>query len=301
LTLDQLRIFVEVARCEHVTRAAARLNLTQSAVSAAITALEQRHDVLLFNRIGRGIELTAAGRRFVAAAEAVLSRATEAEGLLRDLTGGPSGSLHLAASQTVASYWLPSRLMAFHDAYPAVDLHLSAGNTETVVRDVASGVVDLGVVEGAFSETEFEVISLASDQMSVFVGPRHPWHAGGPVSAADLLGSSWILRERGSGTRSEFERHLATLGMDPAALRVVLDLPSNEACIAAAEAGAAATVLSRRAIGARPGGALREVDIALPARSFRAIRDPRRHPSRATLALLSILQKAPGLPAPADP
>lgn len=65
MTLDQLRVFLTVARLEHVTRAADHLNMTQSAVSAAIAALEARHDVRLFDRVGRGISLTQAGRSFV--------------------------------------------------------------------------------------------------------------------------------------------------------------------------------------------------------------------------------------------
>ena len=74
MTLDQLRIFVAVAERQHMTRAAAALNLTQSAVSAAIAALEARHDVRLFQRVGRGIELTDAGRGLLADARAVLEQ-----------------------------------------------------------------------------------------------------------------------------------------------------------------------------------------------------------------------------------
>src|SRR5262245_36484032 len=75
MTLEQLRIFEAVAQREHVTRAAEALNLTQSAVSAAIAALEERHAVALFSRVGRRIELTDAGRLFLDEARAVLARA----------------------------------------------------------------------------------------------------------------------------------------------------------------------------------------------------------------------------------
>ena len=76
VTLEQLRIFVAVAECEHVTRAAQALNLTQSATSAAVAALEERHGVKLFDRIGRRIALTASGRAFLSEAKAILSRAS---------------------------------------------------------------------------------------------------------------------------------------------------------------------------------------------------------------------------------
>ena len=79
MTLEQLRIFVAVAERQHITRAAEALNLTQSAVSAAIAALEGRHDAKLFNRIGRGIELTEVGKVFLTEAKAILSRVQTAE------------------------------------------------------------------------------------------------------------------------------------------------------------------------------------------------------------------------------
>ena len=73
MTLEQLRIFIAVAEKQHVTQAARELNLTQSATSAAIAALETRYDVKLFDRIGRGIALTQTGRDFLVEARAVLA------------------------------------------------------------------------------------------------------------------------------------------------------------------------------------------------------------------------------------
>ncbi len=110
MTLDQLRIFVTVAEREHMTQAAAILGLTQSAVSGAIRALETRHDVVLFHRIGRKIELTQDGRSFLEEARAVLRSASSADQTLRELRGLKRGVIYIHASQTTASYWLPERL-----------------------------------------------------------------------------------------------------------------------------------------------------------------------------------------------
>src|ERR1700741_461652 len=87
MTLEQLRIFVAVAERQHVTRAAEALNLTQSSASAAVAALESRHGTRLFHRVGRGIELTEAGRLFLGEAKAVLARAEAAELALAELGG----------------------------------------------------------------------------------------------------------------------------------------------------------------------------------------------------------------------
>ena len=87
MTLEQLRIFVAVAEREHVTKAASDLHLTQSAVSSAVAALESRYATKLFDRIGRRIVLTDAGRAFHSEARAVLARAAAAATGLSDLAG----------------------------------------------------------------------------------------------------------------------------------------------------------------------------------------------------------------------
>src|SRR5262245_59843094 len=125
MTLEQLRIFVAVAERGHMTRAAENLGMTQSAVSAAIRALESHSGTRLFDRIGRGIELTDVGRRFLPEARAVIDRAASARSALEDLSTETRGALSIAASQTIASHWLPRRLTAFHATHPNVRLNVS--------------------------------------------------------------------------------------------------------------------------------------------------------------------------------
>jgi DNA-binding transcriptional LysR family regulator len=136
MTLEQLRIFIAVAEKQHVTQAARQLNLTQSATSAAIAALETRYAIKLFDRVGRGIVLTQTGRDFLNEARAVVARAKAAAQVLNDLAGLKRGSLNVAASQTVANYWLPPRIEAFRKAHPGIDLHVMIANTEQVAQAV---------------------------------------------------------------------------------------------------------------------------------------------------------------------
>jgi DNA-binding transcriptional LysR family regulator len=116
MTLEQLRVFVAVAERQHVTRAAASLNLTQSAASAAIAALEARPGAKLFHRVGRGIELTEAGALFVVEARAVLICAGVQNWRWPELGDLKGGTLTAQAIQTIANYWLPRHLVAFHRA-----------------------------------------------------------------------------------------------------------------------------------------------------------------------------------------
>ena len=126
MTLEQLRIFVGVAEREHVTKAAEVLNVTQSAASGAIAALEARYGVPLFHRVGRGIQLTEAGRGFLEEARAVLGRAAHAETMLADYAGLARGSWRIVASQTIASYWFPAKLAALHARHPQIAGELAA-------------------------------------------------------------------------------------------------------------------------------------------------------------------------------
>lgn len=288
MTLEQLRIFLAVAEGEHVRRAAEVLNLTQSAVSAAIRALEERHGVALFNRVGRRIELTEAGRLFRAEAAFVLTRARAAERLLQDLSGLSQGSLPLAASQTVSNYWLPRHLVRFRRDHPGIAVDLHVGNTAEVVARVLEGTADLGIVEGAFDEPALTGRPVAHDRLVLVVAPGHPWAKLDRIDAMDLAAADWILREPGSGTRSVFEKALRALGVVLPADRLLLQLPSNEAVRAAVAAGGGATAISEHVAEAMiAAGRLVAVPFDLPPRSFLAVWHRERHPGPAAQAFLA--------------
>ncbi len=290
MTLDQLRVFVAVAERLHVTRAAAALNITQSAASATIQALEARLGVALFDRVGRGIILTEAGQTLLTEARAVLARAAAAEQTLLDLGGLMRGHLSLWASQTVGGYWLPSYLQRFRAAHPEVSLAVAIGNTTQVAHAVGEGTADLGVVEGDVDDPLLVRIPVGLDEMVLVVAPGHEW-AGLDTAPDDLSASDWVLREPGSGTRQIFAQAAADQAVDPVSIRVALELPSNEAVRAAVVAGAGATVLSRLVVAADlAAGRLVEVPLALPARQFTALRHGDRHRSRAAAALLEMMR-----------
>src|SRR6185437_1510654 len=175
MTLEQLRIFVAVAEKQHMTQAANELNLTQSATSAAIAALETRYGVKLFDRIGRGIALTHTGRDFLVEARAVLARTRAAAQVLSDLAGLKRGSLTIAASQTIANYWLPQRVAAFQAAHPGIALEVRIANTEAVAQFVHDGAADVGFVEGVVDDPVLNIRKIEGDTLIVVVGLRHPW------------------------------------------------------------------------------------------------------------------------------
>jgi DNA-binding transcriptional LysR family regulator len=289
MTLEQLRIFVAVAEREHVTQAARDLGLTQSATSAAVTALEARYATQLFNRVGRRIELTEAGRLFLVEARAVLARTADAETVLADLAGLRRGALAIAASQTVANYWLPPLLHRYRLACPGIAVSLAIGNTEMVAARVREGVSDLGFAEGSIDDPALSTTPVADDELTLVVRaglapPRRP------LARRELMAMRWVFRERGSGTRAIFEAALGELGISVGDLDIILELPSNEAVRAAVEDGAGAAVLSKLAVAAAvAAGSLVALDLALPKRRFFAVRHKQRRMSQAERELHRIV------------
>jgi len=290
MTLEQLRIFLAIARREHVSQAARDLRLTQSAVSGALQALETRHKVRLFDRIGRGVRLNAAGRAFMAEAEAVLGRAKAAETALEDLSEMRRGRLAVRATPTIANYWLPRRLAAFRAAHPGVELAVEIGETASVVRATADGEAELGFAGVAAAESFLSSTAVGRDQLILVAPAGHLWARQSPLAGPDLLAETWIMRETGSGTRETLQEGLRAAGVSPEALSVSLTLPSNEAVLSAVEAGGGVSALSECiALPAVKAGRLVHAPFALPARSFFLLRRTGGYLTRAASAFIDSL------------
>ncbi|WP_185982718.1 LysR family transcriptional regulator [Aureimonas mangrovi] len=289
MTLEQLRIFVAVAERQHVTEAARALNLTQSAASAAIASLEERHDVRLFDRVGRRIELTDTGRMFLPEARSVLARAEEAAAMLSAVTDLRHGRLRIAASHTVANYWLPPLLSLFHVAHPGIDCVVRIANSARVEADVLEGEVDLGFVEDTPRDDALASVDVARDQLALIVGRDHPFSGREGIDRDDLVAADWIMREPGSGTRTMLEKALEHLGIARNAIGIALELPSNEAVRSAVLAGAGIAALSRLVVESSiEEGRLKVLPFDLPVRHFSAVHHRQRHISRAAAAFLSL-------------
>jgi DNA-binding transcriptional LysR family regulator len=289
MTLEQLRVFVEVAERLHMTRAAEALHLTQSAASAAIAALEVRYNVRLFDRVGRHLELSGAGRAFLPEARLLLQNAKSAVQTLDDLAGMKRGALAIAASQTVSNYWLPGRMVRFGALHPAILVTLTVGNTAHVANEILRGAVDLGFVEGTVVHPKIARRKVGSDRVAIHAAKGHRL-SGKSLKPADLIAASWVLRESGSGTRAHFEQALKDKGVDPLRLKVGIELPSNEAVLAAVEGSDALTAVSELAAAPHlAAGLLTRLRYEVPERAFDVLTSRERGQSRAASAFLAAL------------
>jgi len=242
-TLRQLAVFAEIARCENVSRAAGILNLSQSATSAALAEFERQYGCEFFDRIGKRLRLNDRGRELLPRAIELLDRAAEIESLLRN--DSAPGNLRIGATLTIGNYLATLIVADFLRSHPDAHVQLQVHNTATVLAAVARHDIDLGMIEGVCRDPELEAEPWIEDELVVFCAPSHPLAAAGPVSLEALSKQSWILREKGSGTRETLEQALRHWqgGFDTR-----LELEHTEAVKRAVECGLGLGCISRLAL-----------------------------------------------------
>ena len=291
MTLIQLKIFATIAEVGSVTRAAELLGITQSAASAALAVLENSNEVKLFNRVGRSIELSEIGRRFLPEAQSIVLAAQNASRNLRALGGRTTGKVVIAASQTIANYWLPSKLAKFRAQYPDVLLNVEISNTRGVASALIEKRADIGFVEGPISSDQLTLTIIDHDQPALVVSSRHWSSIRRLGSSEDLITLPWVVREPGSGTRGVLEELAAEKGLKWSELNVILEVPSNEAVREAVEAGAGVTLISQHVVASSlKAGSLRAIPMDVPPRDYQMVLGKERVTGNATNALASMIK-----------
>jgi DNA-binding transcriptional LysR family regulator len=290
MTLEQLRIFLAVAQELNMTRASERVHLTQPAISAAIAALEDRHATQLFDRVGRRLELTEAGRLLLPEAQAILGRVGDAQRLLTELADLDRGEVRIAASQTVATYWLPPRMARFVTVAPKIQLHLYVGNTAQAAAQVATGEADIAFVEGHVDLPQLSGQTVGGDRIGLYAAAGHPLTQATPTKR-DLERAAWVMREAGSGTRDHLEAGLTRLRIAADKLHVALALPSNGAVLEALDGTQFVAGASQLAATARVrAGLIAPIPWPLPPRAFTQLVHRERTLSRALAAFVASLK-----------
>lgn len=172
---QHLKAFIIVANLESFTDAAERLHLTQPAISKRISALEQQLNCRLFDRIGRKIALTEAGRALYPKAEKILQDVSDTELALSNLSGSVSGTLKLATSHHIGLHYLPQFLKPYTQRYPQVSLELDFMDSEKAYATVSRGDIELAIITLSSEQPpNIEAVPLWEDPLSFVVAPDHP-------------------------------------------------------------------------------------------------------------------------------
>ncbi len=175
MDLASLNAFIAIAETGSFSEAGERLHLTQPAVSKRIASLEQQLSVRLFDRLGREVSLTEAGRAMLPRAYQILNVLDDTRRALSNLSGDISGRLTLATSHHIGLHRLPPLLRAFTRAYPQVALDIQFLDSEVAYEEILHGRVELAVITLA-PETALPVqaVPVWNDPLDFVAAPEHP-------------------------------------------------------------------------------------------------------------------------------
>jgi len=207
-TLKQLRIFSSVAKHCNYTLAAQELYLTQPAVSMQIKQLESLVGLSLFERFGKKISLTTAGKELLQYAENIEQQLNEAKEVMQDLKGLRRGKLHLTMAAT-ANYFAPQLIAAFKHQFTQVDITLDVCNRHGLVQAVEHNQTDMAIMGQPPQGHHLEGIPFMDNPLVVIAAPSHPLAQASRISFKELAHEAFIVREPASGTRMAAERFFA--------------------------------------------------------------------------------------------
>ncbi len=194
---QNLKAFVEVAAARSFSAAAARLHVTQPAISKRVHLLEQQLGTLLFDRIGRQVSLTEAGHTLLPHAEVILARMASARQALADLDADTKGPLKLITSHHIGLHRLPRVLREFSERYPLVELDIGFMDSEEAYAEVLKGHCDLGIITQVREQHDTVCTrTLWKDRLEFVAAPQHPLSQRARVDLEDLAQYPALLPER---------------------------------------------------------------------------------------------------------
>lgn len=244
MTLRHMSIFRAV--CEagfNSTKASEVLHMTQPAVSLAIKELEQYYGVHLFDRIGRRLQITDAGKQFLQYAIHITDLFQDMETGLRDW--GSKGILRVGASITIGSQFLPGYVKAFSSRFPTIDVRAVVEQANRLEKKLLENELDCALTEGIVHDPNIVSEPYMEDHLSVVCSADKGWRQGQIISIEEFQKERFLLREHGSGTREVFDRAVAQAGINVTA---IWEAMSTTALVNAAINGLGIAVLPHRMI-----------------------------------------------------
>ena len=241
MEVRQLQIFRVLAEELNFTRTAERVNTVQSNVTTQIKALEEELGAPLFDRLGRRISLTEAGRRFQPFAERALEAMEEGQRAIQ-ADAAPSGPLRIGAPESVLAYRLPAVIRAFRKRFPQVELVFRpfadarlAAELETGKLDLAIHMDDEGIPPTAQPAAGLRITSLhlRNEVVHLLSEMSHPLAKRSAVTASDLEGQTLLLTEAGCGYRAKLEKVLALGNIRPGSIVEFSSVEAIKQCVAA--------------------------------------------------------------------
>lgn len=243
ITLHQIKVFVEVAECMSVSKAAQRLHMTQPAVSNIIKQLQDHFECNLTDIVGRKLYLTPYGDALLEACHDVLKRIDDAHSEINLIKGTISGTLKVACVST-AKYFIPSLLGKFKVDHPNVRINLTVSNRQGLINRLQDNLDDFTVMSHPPKQISVEAKKFYTDQLIIAASSQASNYKK-ETDLSDLEDKNWIAREVGSGTRYASEKVFKKYGFSPT---YTMEVSDGEAIKQAVIANMGLSVLSKQSV-----------------------------------------------------
>jgi DNA-binding transcriptional LysR family regulator len=239
MELRQLEYFVAVAEERNFTRAAERVHISQSGVSAQIRQLERELGAELFDRSGRTATLTVAGKAALEHARAALAAARAVDQAVGEVSNLIRGRLTVGMVIGCTITPLFDALASFRGAHPGVEISLLEDNSDRLVEGVRAGAVDIALVGTATATPDgLEALTIVSERLVVAVPAGHPLAERHPVGLRDLVSYPLVCMPPGTGIRTVLDQACAaqdlrlTVALQASAADAIADLASRGLAVA---------------------------------------------------------------------
>jgi LysR family transcriptional regulator for metE and metH len=245
LEIRHLRLIEAIAGEGTMTRAAGRLNISQSALSHQLTGLETGLGVSLFRRVPRGMVLTEAGEKLLDCARSVLRSVEDACRQVSAPDAAGQGTLRISTECYTCYHWLPARLKEFQQRFPRVDLEIVVEATRRPLDALLAGEIDLAIVSTPPEQLTVLSRVLFEDELMAILSPQHALAARRSLKPADFAAEHLITYSVPPRQLTIFREFLTPAGVTPARVSRV-DL--TEAIVEMVKAGLGIAVLARWAV-----------------------------------------------------
>lgn len=260
--MQQLEALVHLVEERSFSRAARRMYLTQPSLTKHVKNLELVIDADLVDRTTHELSLTAEGKILYAAAKKIFTLIDDAEEKIANEKNYDEGIIYISASTIPATYILPRLLTHFSRRYGNIQCRIQVNDTESTVNMICDDNAEVGFIGKPVSQSKLTVEPLWDDRLVFVVPPSHPFAHRGMVTWDEVRREPFVIRERGSATRSVFEDHLKKKGYHCDDLTVVCEVGSSAAVKEALMAGLGVSYISIHAVKNEiAAGELREVSV----------------------------------------
>lgn len=246
VTLKQLRVLAAVARSGSVVGASRELNVTAPAITLQLRSIEEEAGIPLLERTRDGFQATEAGIEVLAQVQRIEAGLADCGEAITALKGIAGGRVYAGVTST-AKYFAPRALAVFAKEHPKVDVRLTVGNRDDIVARLESYEFDLAITGRPPKTFEVENAAFGEHPFVIIGPPDHRLAGRSKLSLRDFSRETFVLRERGSGTRTLMEELFLGANIEP---RIGMQIGSNETSKQAVMAGLGIAVISAHTVAA---------------------------------------------------